>query len=68
MGFLKFLKRDKGREPKLGLENMDDLDIPPPAPDFANEGAPGSDKGLPEFPELPDLPGDGNDKSPELEN
>jgi len=64
LGFLKFLKRDKGKEPKLGLENADDLDIPPPPPDFGNV-AEGDGKGLPEFPELPEMPD--KDKFPELE-
>lgn len=45
MGFLKFLKRDKGKEPDLELEN---LDMPPAPPDF-------EEKGLPELPELPEV-------------
>ena len=61
MGFLKFLKRDKGKESSLDLENLGDLDVPPLPPDI-REGGLGEGKGLPELPKLPDLPeleGDG---------
>ncbi len=51
LGFLKFLKRDKGKEMDFGLE--DDLDIPPPPPDFAKDDFGKGGKEFPEFPELP---------------
>ena len=54
MGFLKFLKRDKGKEMDFGLE--DDLDIPPPPPDLSKEDFGKAGKEFPEFPELPEIP------------
>ena len=54
LGFLKFLKRDKGEKLDLGPENMADLDIPPPPPDFGEKGL----DELPELPELPDIKGE----------
>jgi len=55
LGFLKFLKRDKGKEPDLNLENMGDLDVPPVPPD-SEKGVLGDFKEkLPEFPELPEI-------------
>ncbi|MCH8004359.1 MAG: hypothetical protein IH934_07065 [Nanoarchaeota archaeon] len=55
MGFLKFLKRDKGKEPDLDLENMEDLDMPPVPPDFEKKDL-GDVKGeLPELPKLPEI-------------
>ncbi|MFH0868208.1 MAG: hypothetical protein V1831_02760 [Candidatus Woesearchaeota archaeon] len=63
MGFLKFLKRDKGKEPDL---EEGDLDMPPMPPDF-------QDKNLGDFPELPELPeidepfSEGEEYLPELE-
>jgi hypothetical protein len=56
VGFLKFLKRDKSKEPDLGLENADDLDVPPSPPEFGEEDLGGTGKGLPKLPELPELP------------
>ena len=56
MGFLKFLKRDKSKEPDLGLEEMEDLDMPPPPPDFEGKGLETPEKELPELPELPEMP------------
>ncbi|MBW2975918.1 hypothetical protein KY347_00570 [Candidatus Woesearchaeota archaeon] len=49
MGFLKFLKRDKGREPDFELG---DLDMPPPPPDFDKEDF----GGRAEFPNAPKMP------------
>ena len=56
LGFLKFLKRDKGKEPVL--ENMGDLDVPPAPPGLETIPAPHNlgEKGLEELPELPELP------------
>lgn len=52
LGFLKFLKRDKGKEPKLELGSMEELDVPPAPPALK-----GKDLGkIEEFPELPELP------------
>lgn len=60
LGFLKFLKRDKKKEPNLGLEKMEDLDVPPPLPDLGE-----SDLGeLPELPELPNKPVPGMEEKP----
>ena len=56
MGFLKFLKRDKSKEPDLNLEGIEDLDIPPLHPDFEGKRLKGTKKELPEFPELPEMP------------
>tara|TARA_B100000315_G_C14561255_1_gene580697 strand:+ start:532 stop:1320 length:789 start_codon:yes stop_codon:yes gene_type:complete len=56
LGFLKFLKRDKGKEPDFGSENMEDLDMPPPPPDFGGNVLGEGEKGLPELPELPEEP------------
>jgi len=56
LGFLKFLKRDKGKEPDLNLENMEDLDVPPLPPDFEKKGL-GEVKE--EFPEMPEIGGKG---------
>lgn len=53
LGFLKFLKRDKGKEPDFDLENADELDIPPPPPEFGEKDLSG---GKGEFPELPEMP------------
>ncbi len=47
LGFLKFLKRDKKKDPDLGLERMEDLDVPPPPPGLG-------EKELKELPELPE--------------
>jgi len=55
VGFLKFLKRDKGKEPELGRDNMEDLDVPPPPPDFEGKDLGIGAKELPELPELPDI-------------
>ena len=66
LGFLKFLKRDKGKEPDLGLENVDDLDVPPPPPDFATGSMEDGNK-LPEFPELTEMPENTKDSFPEFE-
>ena len=52
LGFLKFLKRDKGNEMDFGLE--DDLDIPPPPPGLSKEELGRAGKEFPEFPELPE--------------
>ena len=63
MGFLKFLKRDKGKEPDLDLKNLGNLDVPPLPPDIG-EGGLGK---LPELPELPDIPEEkGTGEFPEL--
>ena len=53
LGFLKFLKRDKGKEPDFDLENADELDMPPPPPEFGEKDLSG---GNGEFPELPEMP------------
>ena len=63
LGFVKFLKRDKKKEPKLDMDNAADLDTLPPPPDFGGKlpeldvpPQPGEDLGkLPELPELPDI-------------
>lgn len=65
MSFLKFLKRGKGNEPDLGLENMDHLDVPPPPPGVGGKDF-GAGKGLPELPELPDMP-EAEGLSPEMQ-
>jgi len=65
LGFLKFLKRNKGKEPDLDLENMGELDVPPPPPDSAMGDTEGIDK-LPEFPELPKMPETIKDTFPEF--
>jgi len=54
MGFLKFLKRNKSKEPDFDLENVDDLDIPPPPPDLGGKDL-GKVEGFPELPELPEI-------------
>lgn len=59
LGFLKFLKRDKGKEPDFDLENADELDIPPPPPKFGKDLSGGNE----EFPELPELPENLEDKN-----
>lgn len=51
MGFLKFLKRSKGKEPDLGMEN---LDMPPTPPGFEEKDLVG--KEIAELPELPEIP------------
>lgn len=56
LGFLKFLKRNKGKEPDLGLENMGDLDMPPEPPGVESEGFPEGEGDFGELPELPELP------------
>ncbi len=66
LGFLKFLKRNKSKEPNFGPENIDDLDVPPPPPDLAGS-IPGDNNEFPELPELPEMPGNGKDEFPELE-
>ena len=55
LGFLKFLKRDKGKEMDFGLE--DDLDIPPPPPNLSKEEFGKLGKEFPEFPGLPETEG-----------
>lgn len=55
MGFLKFLKRNKSKEPDFDLENVDDLDMLPPPPDFEGKDL-GKVEEFPELPELPELP------------
>jgi len=52
LGFLKFLKRDKGKEPDLDLENMKDLDVPPVPPDSEKGGLGDFKEELPELPEI----------------
>ena len=52
LGFLKFLKRDKKKEPDLGLEKMGDLDVPPTPPGLGEKDI-GDFPGLPELPEKP---------------
>jgi len=54
LGFLKFLKRDKTKEPDLDLDNMEDLDIPPLPPGMEEKDL-GEGKELPELPELPEM-------------
>ena len=49
MGFLKFLGRDKGKEPNFDSKSMEDLDRLPPPPDSADFG-----QKMPEFPEIPE--------------
>jgi hypothetical protein len=56
LGFLKFLKRDKRKEPDLDLKNLGDLDVPPLPPDFKEKGL--GERELPELPELPELEGE----------
>jgi len=63
LGFLKFLKRDKGKEMDFDLE--DDLDIPPPPPDLSKEEFGNAGK-FPEFPELPETEGAEFPEFPEL--
>jgi hypothetical protein len=66
LGFLKFLKRDKGKEPDLDLKNLGNLDVPPLPPDI-EEGGLGKIGKLPELPELPDIPKEkGTGEFPEL--
>jgi len=55
LGFLKFLKRDKGKEPDLDLENMEDLDVPPVPPDSEKKGLGDVKEELPELPEMPEI-------------
>ena len=55
LGFLKFLKRDKGKEPDFNLENMQDLDVPPAPPNLGEKEL-GKIEDLPELPELPKEP------------
>jgi len=57
LGFLKFLKRDKRKEPDLDLKNLGDLDVPPLPPDLDEKGFGGEE--LPELPELPEFEGEG---------
>ena len=52
LGFLKFLKRDKGKEPDLDLENMEDLDVPPSPPDSEKKGLGDIKEELPEMPKI----------------
>ncbi len=52
MSFLKFLKRDKSNEPDLGMENVEDLDMPPPLPGAGEKDFGGVEKGLPELPDM----------------
>lgn len=63
LGFLKFLKRDKKKEPDLGLEKMGDLDVPPAPPDLGEKDI-GKLPGLPELPELPEKPAPGIEEKP----
>lgn len=62
LGFLKFLKRDKGKELDLGSEGMEDLDMPPMPPDFKEKEF---DEGK-EFEGLPELP-EGEEDLSEIE-
>ena len=55
LGFLKFLKRDKGKEPDFNLENVEDLDIPPAPPNLGEKDL-GEIENFPELPELPKEP------------
>jgi len=64
LGFLKFLKRDKGKEPDLDLESVRNLDVPPAPPGLDMPPAPANLgekrlEGLPEFPELPEIKSEG---------
>jgi len=52
LGFLKFLKRDKGKEPDFNLENMEDLDVPPAPPNLGEKEL----GKIEDFPGLPELP------------
>lgn len=52
VGFLKFLKRDKSKEPGLDLENLDDLDMPPPPPEAGENDFGSVEKELPEIPDM----------------
>jgi hypothetical protein len=56
VGFLKFLKRDKSKEPSLDLENLDDLDMPPLPPEAGEKDFGSVEKEFPELPELPEMP------------
>lgn len=52
MSFLKFLKRDKVIEPDLSMENVEDLDMPPPPPEAGEKDFGGVEEGLPELPDM----------------
>jgi len=53
LGFLKFLKRNKKKEPDLGPNDLKDLDVLPPPPDFNQDLGKVAD--LPELPDIPDV-------------
>jgi hypothetical protein len=54
LGFLKFLKKDKGKGPKLELGPFGDLDVPPAPPSLGEKGFEGIGKAE-SLPELPDI-------------
>jgi len=56
VGFLKFLKRDKSKEPELDLENLNNLDIPPAPPEAGKKDFGIVEEELPELPEFPEMP------------
>jgi len=55
LGFLKFLKREKRKEPNLDLKDIEDFDIPPSPPESKKKLVVSGEKELPELPEMPKL-------------